>query len=95
MLSQQKLNEALKTLGVIAGIDDMVEVTEYQKGKPVTLLRPKYALIGSHTFATLSLMKGVSVQVLQKALGHFDIKITIIYAKVVDEFKNKTILQAW
>lgn len=99
VLSQQKLNEALKTLGMMAGIDDMVEITEYQKGKPVTLLRPKYTLIGSHTarhtFATLSLMKGVPLQVLQKALGHSDIKITMIYAKVVDEYKNKAILQAW
>ena len=37
-----------------------------------------------HTFATQSLLRGMPIEVLQKVLGHANIKTTMIYAKVVE-----------
>ena len=36
-----------------------------------------------HTFATIALHRGVPIAVVSKMLGHSDIKITQIYAKVL------------
>lgn len=42
-----------------------------------------------HTFATLQLSNGTDIYTVSKMLGHTDIKTTQIYAKVVDEMKNR------
>ena len=42
-----------------------------------------------HTFATISLTIGIRMEVVQKLLGHKDLKTTQIYAKIVDTVKNK------
>jgi integrase len=44
---------------------------------------------GRHTFAIISLMKGISLSVISKVLGHTSTKTTEIYAKVVDELLNQ------
>lgn len=44
-----------------------------------------------HTFATISLSLGVDIYTVSKLLGHTDIKNTQIYAKVIDESKEKAI----
>ena len=41
-----------------------------------------------HTFATLLLNEGVDLYVVSKLLGHSDVKITEIYAKIIDSTKR-------
>lgn len=42
-----------------------------------------------HTYATLQLSGGTDIYTVSKMLGHTDVKTTQIYAKVVDEKKQK------
>lgn len=99
VITNQKMNEYLKVIGMWAGLTDLIEVVTYEKGKPTLKLVPKYEKISCHiarhTYATLSLTRGVPIEVLQKTLGHADIKTTMVYAKVVDEYKDRVILEAW
>lgn len=44
-----------------------------------------------HTFATLILSEGADLYTVSKLLGHKDIESTQIYARVVDESKNKAV----
>jgi len=67
VMSNQKMNEYLKEIGTVCGID---------KNLSYHLAR--------HTFATLTLTKGVSIESVSKMLGHTNIKTTQIYARITD-----------
>ncbi|WP_291726194.1 site-specific integrase [Bernardetia sp.] len=99
VITNQKLNAYLKDLGRIAEIDTPVEKIVYQQGEPVKVIVPKYELLtfhkARHTFATLSLQRGMPLAVLQKILGHRRIEETMIYAKVVDTFQHDQLLKTW
>lgn len=47
--------------------------------------------VGRHTFATLFLEMGGRVEVLQKIMGHYNIRDTMIYVHIVDKSKEKQI----
>lgn len=44
-----------------------------------------------HTFATLLVSEGVDIFTISKLMGHSDIKSTMVYAKVMDEKKEKAV----
>ena len=98
-LTNQKMNEYLKIIGEKALINDIVEVFTYKNNQSVSQETEKYKLItchsARHTFATQSLSRGVPIEVVQQLMGHSDIKTTQIYAKLVDEYKHTTLLNAW
>lgn len=99
VLSNQKMNDAIKEVCYCAGLTEIVDVVEYERGVPKLVTAEKWTCVsshvGRHTFATLSLIKGVPLEVVSKALGHSNLATTMIYAKVADEWKNKMILNAW
>lgn len=53
------------------------------------LNRPLTSHMGRHTFAVLSLNRGVKIENLAKMMGHTDIKTTQIYAQVLNSEVEK------
>lgn len=44
-----------------------------------------------HTFATLAISSGIDIYTLSKLLGHSDVKVTQIYANLLDEEKDNAV----
>ncbi|GAB4452772.1 MAG: hypothetical protein OHK0036_14850 [Bacteroidia bacterium] len=47
-----------------------------------------------HTFATVSIELGIPIEVISKILGHSDIKVTQVYAKILDPVKFRE-MEKW
>ena len=99
VMANQVMNRALKRIARLAGVTSAVEVVEKAAGQVLKRPVPKWELVtmhtARHTFATQSLMRGMPVEVLQKVLGHANIKTTLIYAKVVEDFQHQTMRRVW
>ena len=97
--SNQVMNRYLKRIAQLAGLREMVEVVTVEEGKVVKRQQPKHELLSMHTarhtFAVLSLMRGLPVAVLQKVLGHAKIQTTMLYAKVVEDFQHQEMRRIW
>ena len=68
VISNQKMNDYLKEIAIVCGID---------KNVTFHLARHTFA-------TTITLANGVPIESVSKMLGHTDIRTTQIYAKVVD-----------
>lgn len=73
VISEQKLNEHIKTACKLAGITSPVEYIRWAQNKKVVYKCPKYELISSHcgrkTFITLSLQAGMPVEYVMTLTG--------------------------
>ena len=87
----QTMNRDLKTLCRLAGIDEPVRITRYRGSRREDTVRPKYALVGSHTgrrtFIVHALSLGIPPNVVMKWTGHSDYKAMKPYIDIVDEIK--------
>lgn len=85
-ISNQKMNEYVKELCRLAGIDEPFEVTIFKGKHSFTYSVPKWKLISSHTarrtFATNLLLKGVPAEIVMQFTGHKDYKSFTKYVNV-------------
>ncbi len=94
VISNQRMNEYLKELGELCGIDEPVTITYYKGNKRYDEVYPKYSLIGTHTarrtFISNALMMGIPPQTVMKWTGHSDYKAMKPYIDIADKAKAES-----
>jgi len=88
-ISNQKMNEYLKELGKLAGLDNSVSISSTKGGIKVTETFKKYALITVHTarrsFATNAYLNDVPTISIMKITGHRTERAFLKYIKISQE----------
>lgn len=97
-LADQTINQYLKKIGEMAGIDDDVEIVTTKGGTPKRETFKKYELIMTHTArrtgATLMYLAGMDIYDIMKITGHTSPQVLKKYIRadelqVVDKIKGK------
>lgn len=92
-ISNQKMNEYLKGLGKMAGINEPVQIIHYSGTKRTDKTVPKYEVLTSHiarkTFITNAMIRGMSTEVIMDITTHNSYKTFQRYFKIVDEYKKE------
>ena len=91
VITNQKMNDYLKELAELAGIDEPVRQTYYRGNERIDEVTPKYALLGTHagrrTFICNALALGIPPKVVMKWTGHSDYKAMKPYIDIADDIK--------
>ena len=91
VITNQKMNDYLKELAELAGIDEPVRQTYYRGNERIDEVTPKYALLGTHagrrTFICNALALGIPPQIVMKWTGHSDYKAMKPYIDIADDIK--------
>lgn len=90
-LSNTNYNKYLKELMELAKVDTLVEKFYFENGDMKSVFKPKYDLIGTHTFRrtfiTQAILKGIPIHVIQSITGHSTLKQLSEYVNIVEEMK--------
>lgn len=90
-LSNTNYNKYLKELMELAKVDTLVEKFYFENGDMKSVFKPKYDLIGTHTFRrtfiTQAILKGIPIHVIQSITGHATLKQLSEYVNIVEEMK--------
>lgn len=90
-LSNTNYNKYLKELMELAKVDTLVEKFYFENGNMKSVFKPKYDLIGTHTFRrtfiTQAILKGIPIHVIQSITGHATLKQLSEYVNIVEEMK--------
>ena len=93
VISNQRMNDHLKQMGEVCGLDTPTTITYYKGSKRFDEVYPKYELIGTHcgrrTFICNALMLGIAPVTVMKWTGHSDYKSMQPYIDVADAEKKK------
>ena len=93
VLSNSKMNDCLKELGELAGIDEPQRVVYFRGNRRCEEVYPKWALLTTHcgrrTFVVTALRLGIPSEVIMKWTGHSDYKAMKPYVKIVDDLKEQ------
>jgi len=91
VISNQKMNDYLKELAELVGINEEIHETYYIGNQRIDQVTPKYALLGTHagrrTFICNALSLGIPVNVVMKWTGHADYSAMKPYIDIADEIK--------
>ena len=94
VISNEKMNEHLKRLGQVCGIEEQQRVVYFKGNVRHEEVYPKWALLTTHcgrrTFVVTALQLGIPVEVIIRWTGHADYKAMKPYVKIVDELKERS-----
>lgn len=92
-ISNQKMNEQLKELCRLAGIDAPIKQVTFKGNERIEEISPKYELVGTHTgrrsFICNALASGIPVNVVMKWTGHSKYESMKPYIDVADEIRER------
>jgi integrase len=96
VITNQRMNDHLKELCKLCGIDKPITVTYYKGNLRIDETYKKYELIGTHagrrTFVCNALMLGISPHIVMKWTGHSDYKAMKPYIDIADDAKKEAML---
>jgi len=99
IISSQKLNTYIKECCKEAGFDTPTTISRYSGNKRIDVTIPKYQLITSHTarktFATVSLVLGMSERFVKSVTGHKGDSSFNRYVKIANEEIKKQMENTW
>lgn len=91
VLTNQKMNDYIKVLCEMAGIDTPVRITYYKGNERFDTVYPKHQLIGTHagrrTFICTALSLNIPPDVIMKWTGHRSYKSMMPYIAIADKTK--------
>lgn len=91
-ISNQKMNDALKKIGELAGIDGAVKRVWFVGGERREKVYKKYELLTTHagrrTFVVNALYLGIPERVVRSWTGHADSRAMNPYVAIVEELKQ-------
>jgi integrase len=93
VVSNQRMNEYLKELGELAGINEQQRIVYFQGSERREEVHPKHSLLTTHcgrrTFIVNALYLGIPAEVVMKWTGHSDYAAMRPYIKIVDVLKEQ------
>ena len=93
VISNAKMNDALKILGQTCGLDEPTRIVYFQGNNRMEQVLPKWALLTTHcgrrTFVVTALQLGIPSEVIMKWTGHSNFSAMKPYVKIVDELKAR------
>ncbi|MEO9872922.1 tyrosine-type recombinase/integrase [Ekhidna sp.] len=85
-ISNQKMNDYVKELGMLCGIDEPFEIDSFKGKKTISEVKPKYELMSTHigrrTFATKYYLQEVPAEIIMHYTGHKDYKSFLQYINI-------------
>ena len=82
-ISNQKFNEYIKTVGKLAGMDEIIKITRYSGKQKLVIEKRKYDCLSSHvgrrSMVTNLLSRNVPITLVQKLTAHSDIRTLMKY----------------
>ncbi len=98
-LSEQYLNESIKDVCKLAGINSQVEVHAYSGAKRMTTIAAKWSQVTMHTarrtFVSLALSKGLDAETVRRWTGHKDLRSFAKYINIEQERKKELMQMAF
>ena len=93
VISNQKMNDYLKELAELAGINAPVTQIYYLNGERIEETQPKYSVLGTHagrrTFICNALSMGIPADIVMKWTGHSDYSAMKPYIDIAQAEKSK------
>lgn len=98
VISNQKMNDYLKELGKLTGLNDLVREVYYKGNDREDEVTPKHELMTTHvgrrTFICRALSMGIPITTVMKWTGHSDFEAMKPYIGVADKDKQDA-MQLW